>query len=269
MVGEGSVKVPQTLADGWAVQRRVIHALLMREVLTRFGRHNIGFLWMFVEPMVFTLFVAAFWTLSGLVHISNIPIVAFAITGYTNVLLWRNPTNRLVNSVEPNAALMYHRYVRYLDVLLARGLLEITGVVVAFSTLCVMFWVFDVANMPEDPLKVVAGLALLAWFGFSLGILVGAVAERGELVEKIWHPLSYIMFPMSGAAYLVDALPTSAQSLALLLPMVHGVELLREGYFGSSFTAHYSVSYLVGANLLITFLGLAQVRVVAARIHTG
>ena len=60
-----SVQVSQTLADGWAVQRRVIFALLMREVLTRFGRHNIGFLWMFVEPMVFTLFVAGLWTVSG------------------------------------------------------------------------------------------------------------------------------------------------------------------------------------------------------------
>jgi ABC-type polysaccharide/polyol phosphate export permease len=33
----------------------VLGALLIRELLTRYGRHNIGFLWLFVEPMIFTL----------------------------------------------------------------------------------------------------------------------------------------------------------------------------------------------------------------------
>ena len=67
----------------------MIWALLLREILTRYGRHNIGFLWLFVEPMLFTLGVAALWTARA-VHGSDLPIVAFAITGYSSVLLWRN-----------------------------------------------------------------------------------------------------------------------------------------------------------------------------------
>jgi len=41
-----------SLLDSFRIQLRVIGALLMRDVLTRFGRHNIGFMWMFVEPMI-------------------------------------------------------------------------------------------------------------------------------------------------------------------------------------------------------------------------
>ena len=62
----------------------------MREVITRYGRHNIGFLWLFVEPMMFTLGVTALWSLAGMHHSSTLPIVAFAVTGYSSVLLWRN-----------------------------------------------------------------------------------------------------------------------------------------------------------------------------------
>jgi len=36
------------------IQTRVIGALVMREIITRYGRHNIGFMWVFVEPMMFT-----------------------------------------------------------------------------------------------------------------------------------------------------------------------------------------------------------------------
>ena len=67
----------------WTINRRVIGALLMREMLTRYGRNNIGFLWLFVEPMLFTLVITAFWTATRSIHGSAIPIVAFALTGYS------------------------------------------------------------------------------------------------------------------------------------------------------------------------------------------
>ena len=69
------------LASSLHVQSRVIYALLMREVLTRYGRHNIGFLWLFVEPMLFTAWVAAIWTALKAVHGTNLPIIAFVLAG--------------------------------------------------------------------------------------------------------------------------------------------------------------------------------------------
>ena len=269
MVRHGNVDVPQTLSDGLVVQFRVVHALLMREVLTRFGRHNIGFLWMFLEPMIFTLFVAGLWAFTGFGHLSNLPIFAFAITGYTSVLLWRNVPARLMKAVEPNASLMYHRYVRLLDVYLARAILEVGGVLVSFFALSLGFWLAGYLRLPEDPLTVVYALVLLAWFGLALGLLMGALSERSELVEKIWHPVSYIMFPLSGAAFLVDALPSSVQSVVLFFPMIHGVELLRAGFFGSMFVPHYEISYLICVNLVLTMAGLSQTRMVSDRIQPG
>ena len=37
----------------FAVQKRVIGALFMREFMTRWGRRNFGFAWLFAEPLVF------------------------------------------------------------------------------------------------------------------------------------------------------------------------------------------------------------------------
>jgi capsular polysaccharide transport system permease protein len=72
---------PTSFLRSWAIQQRVIGALLMREVITRYGRHNIGFLWLFVEPMVFTIGVTLIWTATRAVHGSDLPISAFALTG--------------------------------------------------------------------------------------------------------------------------------------------------------------------------------------------
>jgi len=250
----------------WAIQRRVIGALLMREILTRYGRHNIGFLWLFVEPMLFTLGVTALWTASKAVHGSNLPIVAFAITGYSSVLLWRNMPSRCIGAIEPNLSLMYHRHVKVIDIFVSRLLLEAGGATVSFVALAIFFSFVGWIKPPEDLLKIVYGWTMLAWFGASLAVLLGALSQQWELVEKLWHPTAYLLFPLSGAAFMVDALPKQAQDLVLLLPMVHGVELIREGYFGSAFRAHYDMSYMALCCLVLTVCALAQVRLIARTV---
>src|SRR5713226_4637310 len=101
-----------------AIQSRVLHALLMRELITRYGRDNLGVLWLVGEPMIFTLGVATLWSAAGLSHGTAIPIVAFAVTGYSSVLMWRNAASYCSHGVESNKPLLYHRNVQVIDVLL-------------------------------------------------------------------------------------------------------------------------------------------------------
>lgn len=249
-----------------SVQWRVIYALLMREILTRYGRHNIGFLWLFVEPMLFTTGVTILWTLAKSVHGSSLPIVAFALTGYSSVLLWRNMPSRCIGAIEPNLALMYHRNVRVIDVFLARLFLEAGGATISFIVLSLFYIYIGWMEPPEDVLTVVQGWLLLAWFGAALAMLLGALAEKSDFVERLWHPVSYIMFPLSGAAFIVDALPPAAQDYALYIPMVNGVEIVREGYFGDQIRTHYDLSYLLEVCLALSVMAFAQVTIVNREI---
>lgn len=258
---QGRQQEPRTnFMRSWAIQRRVVHALVMREVITRFGRHNIGFLWLFVEPMIFTVGVTLIWSALKAVHGSNLTIAAFAVTGYSSVLVWRNMPSRLVDSIQPNLSLMYHRNVRIIDIFVGRLLLEGISVATSFLALTIVFASIGWLNPPEDPLKVVVGWLMLAWWGSGLGMFVGALSHRSELIDKFWHPIQYLLFPLSGAAFLVDALPPEFQEWVLLLPMVHGVECVRDGFFGSEFTAHYDLGYMASINLIFTFLALVEIR---------
>jgi len=86
------------------------------------------------------------------------------------------------------------------------------------------------------------------------------------VVEKIWHPISYFLIPVSGAAYIVDALPKEMQKIVLILPLVHGVELIREGFFGSRVKAHYDMGYLGTINLVLTLFALALLLKVSRKV---
>lgn len=252
-----------SLRRSFQIQLRVLWALILREIITRYGRHNIGFLWLFVEPMTFTLGITALWTIAGFHHGSNLPITAFALTGYSTVLLWRNMPNRCIGAIIPNSALMYHRNVRVIDIFLSRIALEAIGATCSFVTLSIIFNFLELMGPPEDPLGVVQGWLLTAWFGAAFAMFLGSLAERSETIEKLWHPVAYLLFPLSGAAYLVDALPTSFQRAALWLPMVNGVEMVREGYFGSKIVAHYDAVYLITCNMVLTLFALALERIVS------
>lgn len=215
---------------------------------------------------MFTLGVTTLWTLSGAHHGSSLPIVAFAVTGYSSVLLWRNMPGRCVGAIEPNLALMYHRNVKLVDLFAARLLLEACGASISFMIISSAFIFVGWMEPPQDLLKILMGWFMLAWFGTALAILLGSLSVRSELVEKLWHPASYLLFPMSGAAFMVDYLPPAAKKIVLLLPMVHGVEILREGYFGSSIRAHYDLTYMAAFCLVLTALGLSQERSVSKMV---
>jgi capsular polysaccharide transport system permease protein len=247
--------------QGLTIQLRVLHALMMRELITRFGRDNLGVLWLVGEPMIFTLGVTTLWSAAGLSHGGRgIPIVAFAITGYSSVLMWRNATTQCIGGIEQNRPLLFHRSVRPIDVLLTRIALEIIGATSSFIVLSSFFIFVGWISAPVNLLTVLAGWFMLAWFGASLALLIGAATTFSHLVHRLWHPTAYLLFPMSGAAFMVEWLPKKLQVVVLFLPMVHGVELLRNGYFGDVVRTHYDIGYMAACCSALTLSGLYLVR---------
>lgn len=256
-----------SLRRSFAIQRRVIWALLLREVITRFGRENIGVLWLIGEPMMFTLGIVALWSAAGMSHSDQVPVAAFAITGYSSVLLWRNSVNRCNSAIQGNFQLLYHRNVKLLDVMVARLLLELAGTTASFVLLVLIFLVIGWVKPPQDLATVIVGWLMLAWFGIGLGILIGAATAYSEIVERLWHPMAYLLFPLSGAGFMVDWLPQEARSAVLLLPMVHGVETLRAGYFGHVVTTHADLGYMAVCCMALTLMALLLLQDASRRVE--
>jgi capsular polysaccharide transport system permease protein len=207
------------------------------------------------------------WSAAGLNHGSSLPIVAFAITGYSSVLMWRNTTSKCNSAILQNFNLLYHRNVQVIDVFITRIILELAGTTASFTILSLFFIGLGVISPPVDLLQVVGGWLMLAWFGASLGLLLGAATSYSEVVDRIWHPTSYLLFPLSGAGFMVEWLPERGREVVLLLPMVHGVEMLREGFFGDAVRTHYDASYMALCNLTLTLVGLLLVRDAGRRIE--
>jgi capsular polysaccharide transport system permease protein len=247
------------LAEALAIQWRVIQALLLRELISSFGRNNIGFLWMFISP---ALFVGGFAAIHALIldgARETVPMVPFFLTGWSAMLLWRGMFSKCSGAVGANRGLLYHRNVTVYDLFFARMLLEGASVTVAFIGLMTATVSFGLIAMPHDVLGMIQGWFLLYWFGVGFALVMAVLMDRYSLIKNLNRLISISLLVLSGAFFMVDWLPTQVQAQVLWIPMVHGTEMIRGAYFGPMVTAHFSVAYLSTVNLLLLFSGLKMV----------
>ncbi|MEH8023767.1 ABC transporter permease [Gallibacterium anatis] len=256
-----------SLKDSFIIQGRVLKALLLREIITRYGRRNLGFLWLFVEPFLMSLVIVLMWHFFRADRFSTLNIVAFAMTGYPLLMMWRNASSRAIGGIDANIALLYHRNVRPLDTLFSRMILEIAGATVAQIVMLVILIAIGWIGLPNDVLYMVFAWFLMSLFALGLGLIICAISYYLEFFGKIWGTLSFVMFPISGAFFLVSSLPSNLQSILLWFPMVHGTEMFRHGYFGSAVVTMEAPSYLFICDLVMLLIGLLMVRSFSNRIN--
>ncbi|MDO1509878.1 MULTISPECIES: ABC transporter permease [unclassified Neisseria] len=248
-----------TFKQSLAIQMRVIGALLMREIITRYGRNNIGFLWLFMEPLLLTLLIVLVWKFVRADQFSALDIVAFVLTGYPMAMMWRNASNRAIGAIAANASLLYHRNVRVLDTVVTRILLEVAGATVAQIMIMAVLIAIRWIEMPADIFYMLLAWLLMAMFAFGLGLIICAVAFKFDSFGKLWGTLSFIMLPLSGAFFFVSVIPQPMQKYILWIPMVHGTEMFRHGYFGHSVITYENPWFLILCNIVMLLLGLAMI----------
>jgi len=236
-----------------SIQGRVIYALFMREIITRFGRNNLGFLWFALEPMMFVVIIIVARTLLHQTF-HSVALVPFLVIGYSNLLVWRFCTARGMGAIEGNRGLLNYRNIKIQDIFLARMLLEAAGVTTSFLFLWLIFGIMGLMTWPNDPLLLIVGWFFICWFCAAFGTFLGCLTELSDLAKRIWSPIGYIAFFFSGVYFEVDWLPPALQKLILMVPLVHPVEMARAGYWGDGHRAHYSMAYITVSCLIMTLL---------------
>jgi capsular polysaccharide transport system permease protein len=251
-----------------AIQKRVLLALFMREMQTRWGRRNLGFAWLFAEPLVFAIPVLTLWYfVRGSVD-NGLPMFPFLWSGYMPLLVFRHVTGHSLHVVRDNSSLLYHRYVTPFDIFIGRCGLE---AVANLSTGVFSFTVFYVAGVlpwPYDLPLMFAGFLFTAWWALAVAMIVAALSERSELVQHIWSPISYVYMMISGFPFMAYWLPPGLRDMALTFdPPLLTFEMVRGGLFGNLVPTYQYPGYLAYVLAALTFIGLWLMRNVREHIE--
>lgn len=235
---------------------RIIVALTLREMSTRFGREGLGFAWLILEPLAFCVGVLLLWTMTKPSYEHGIRLAPFVMTGYMCVILMRHQIQFSMGAIQGNVGLLHHRPIKPVHLLVTRNLLEVGGATAAFFVVYVALIVLGEVSPPHDYLLLYAGWGLLAWIGMGFALLLAGLSMRFEVVERVVTLLTYILIPLSGAFFMVEWLPPAYRETFLLMPFAHPIEMVRGGVFGEFVKVHYNAGYAFAVGTALNIVGL-------------
>lgn len=248
--------VSPTLKQAFVTQWRVIHALMMREIHTRYGRENIGFLWVIGEPIMFCAGVAIVWTAIRPSHEHGLQMTAMVVTGYVPLTMWRHVVFRSIKAYEVNSSLLFHQLVSPFDIIMSRSTLEIFGTILAGALVFFGAEALGYMKPPENWALIYGGVAFLVYFCYGFSLIIAALSELSELLEKAVGILTYVSLPLTGAFVMTNWIPPRYQWILEASPLANCVEMIRAGEFGMAVVPHYYIFYMLSYCTLQLVVGL-------------
>lgn len=230
---------------------------MLREILNRWGRRNLGFAWLFCEPLVFAFPVIAVWSVVRSPYEHGVPVTVFVWTGYMPILIFRHVTGGAINSIRSTAALLYHSRVTPFDVFLGKQGLEALGNLASVAVSFFVLVTIGAIDWPYDYHLMLLGFLYTTWWSLCIALILAALSERTEYVYHVWAPMGYLYIFYSGFFWMADWLPPRLLNIMMWIdPPLHCYELVRAGMFGNLMHPHYDIVYLTFVLTALTVIGL-------------
>ncbi len=251
-----------------AEQVRIINALIMREIMTRYGREGIGFLWLIAEPLAFCVGVIILWTAIKPEYEYGLRVAPFVMSGYMCLVMLRHIVGHGMSALRANIGLLYHRKITPLHIYISRAILELAGATLAFIVVYASLLALGQVAAPKDFLLLLSGWLILAWLAFGLSMIMAALAIRYEAVERMGNIIMYLMIPMSGAFIMAQYVPDSVRKYYLYIPFPHAIEMVRAGIWGEFVKTYYTPLYPIAFGTVLLLIGLLLLNINRDHVET-
>lgn len=252
---------------GVFAQSRIIGALMMREIMTRYGREGLGFFWLVAEPLIFCLGVLIMWHFLKPPYEHGILLGPFVMTGYMCLLLIRHMIGQSVGAVPANTGLLYHRAIKLPHIFATRIILEFLGATIAFFIIYILLLALGQVELPSSWLLLYGGWFLMGGMAAGVGLIAGGLAMLSDQFERLVGFISYALIPISGAFMMTSFLPPSAQEIYRWVPFPHATEMVRASVFGEFVETHYDPIYGLLWVGIFNFVGLLIINAAKDRIE--
>ncbi len=248
--------IPLPRRSAWASQVLVIKALFNREITTRFGEYQLGFVWMLVEPLISVLVIGLLMGSLGGRAVPEIPYPFFVLNGKLLLNLFTGALYSSMNAMSANKGLLIYPNVRALDPFIARFVYELMTTLFSFTVFCVIgMWIgIDVSLGSLDTL---AACYLISWLmGCGLGLILTVATAHYKEVEKIVDIILSPLVFVSAVIFPTSALPTNIQNILLFNPLVHVIELSRKALFPFYDAGDANLFFPFSVAIVVVALGL-------------
>lgn len=248
------------------IQLRVIQALILRDMRTRFGRRLTGWVIMVLWPLSHLLVLMIGYLIAHRIAPIGTNVTVFIGTGVLPYILCLYPARMIMLCLVQNQPLLLFPPVTAIDVISARSILEIINAFWVVATFCLLLFVFDIDFLPLRYVDAILAILATIYLGFSIGFISAILFKLLRAWVAIMISFLVLGYIMSGAIVPIMNLPEQMRRWLWFNPLVHSVEWLRSAYYDAYGESILSRSYLIGYATMLLFIGLVTERAVRGRV---
>lgn len=235
---------------------RTVTALMLREMVSTYGRSPGGYIWMILEPIagiaLLSAVFAAFLRTPPLGH--NFPY--FYASGLLPFTFYNAITAQIAGSIRFSSALLSYPAVTFVDALLARFLLnaltQMLVFVLVMSGIVVAFNLYPLIDWPS----IFLGLAMLFSLTLSIGVANSYLQTAFPIWERLWSVTNRPMMILSGVLFLPESVPPGLRDWFMLNPLPHITSQFRKGFFATYEGVYIDPIYVFIFSLVVGMFGL-------------
>ncbi|WP_394124440.1 ABC transporter permease [Psychrobacter nivimaris] len=242
--------------SGLKVMGAAFHALLMRELQTRFGGYRLGYLWAPLEVMIQIVILLVLFSAIRERLVPGMDFSLFLVAGMVPFRMFQRIAIRSLGAVSANQGLLMYRSIKHIDVIIARSFLELIIYFVTFLILLASLTFFGI--YPSlDSLQIV----LFCWFtmflfSFGVALISMVIGFYGGEISKFISVIFTIIYFTSGILYPIHIVPEPYFSYLLYNPFIHNIELIRHAFAPNYPADHIDIWYFLEWMFVVNFLGL-------------
>ncbi len=256
-----------SLIKSLQIQSRVIHALILRETRTRFGRTKVGYLWALFEPISYILVLVTIFSVIGrgspVGNADDLPL--FFLTGLIPWFMFLHSSSKTMHAINGNKVLLTYPQVTPFDVLISRAILEKVTLYIVFILVLPLFSYFGYSHKIESYLGLLSALSAMWILGTGVGFLSATIMLYIPSFDQTYNAIQRPFFFVSGIFFTAESLPLPLQELIVFNPMLHGVEWFRSAFFNNYDSQLVDKQYLLTSGFIMLTIGLSVQRLARKR----
>lgn len=247
-------------------QSRILIAIMLRDIRTRFFGSAFGFLIVIAWPLTHLFVILIINSAMGrTVPFGESSALWFA-TGLVPYMAFNYMARFTMMGLVLNRPLLVFPVVKSTDILFARAIIELlnAGILVIITMVILVVMGVDVA--PLDVVQACYAMGASMLLGFGFGIVNGIIA--GIMTGWItgYALVGIILWIASGVLFVPDALPEVLRYYLSFNPCVHAIEWMRSAYYDGYNSSVLDKTYLIGFGLTSLVIGLVMERLLRGRL---
>lgn len=244
----------------------VLHALMLRDMRTRFGASLWGYGVVVLWPCVHIFMLIAIYTFQHLPTPLGDDRALFFSTGAVPVLVFQYISREVMKAVIMNRPLTYYPQVKLFDVIFARILVEIVTGFLALIVVIAVLLCIGTNPVPADPFVAMCAYLSAIILGIGIGTINVAIIGffPGWLIG--YALVGILLYVSSGVMFLPSFLPEKIYYWMKFNPVLQLAEWMRSAYYPYA-GLEVDYLYIVIFGLATISLGLLIVKHVVSKMQ--